>query len=296
MPVAVSPQPLSGNNLRSQYRIALRTRNKLLSAGTRDSRVILDISRSQFFLPTFLAPICVTCNQLTRSGCEVSVKEPPSYPIKSYLNQIKFPLGTEKPGEEYDNQIPLCLMNTELEDGVVEIISGELTKLLKKCLTSMKQEHGIEWIKYPITEIIDNVDDHSNCNYGAVIVQNYPTKEFLDICIADDGISIPGSYDTYDVSYDDDLDAIQKAMVEGISTKPNTGHLRGFGLRTTVEMVCDGLSGEVFLSSRNATISRIRNRDSSEICHDMDWSGTVFAARLHPPDDDFHYLDYVSPT
>lgn len=140
---------------------------------------------------------------------------------------------------------------------------------------------------YPVSEIIDNVSEHSNCDVGFVMVQNYPNKECIDLCISDNGISIPGNYEDYGIDFTADADAVQKAL-QGLSTK---GEGRGYGLRTTSNLVCEGLGGFVLLSSREGTVYRQQDRVST-FSSDL-WDGTTFIARLYPPSAGFDLYEYL---
>lgn len=291
----ITPTNLSGDDLQRHYNIALNVRERMVEAAESGHDIHLDLSNARWFTPTFLVPLCVVYNRLNNGSTNVRVTPPSQYDVQTYLGQISFPGGTVEPASTYDNQIPLCLMNTDIDKGVIEVIGDEISKLLKKQFADVDPSGGIEWIKFPISEMIDNVDYHSSCDYGAVLVQNYPSKEFLDICIADDGISIPGNFDRFAVEYDDAVDALIKAAKEGKSTRPDAGHDRGYGLRATISLICDGLEGQIILSSKDATLSRESDSDLEELAQDRRWPGTMFAARLFPPDEDFHYLDYMTP-
>lgn len=290
--VRVEVGKLTGDSIVAHFRTAQQTRNRLLEVAEDHDSIVLDLSAAEWFTPTFLTPISVTYNQLTENGTKINIQYP-DYGTTSYLEQIRFPSGTAEPSENYKNHLPLCLMNTGLDEDVIEIVGSKVRELLTERFYSDYEK--IHWIHYPISEVIDNVDYHSGCDFGALLVQHYPKKEALDICIADDGVSIPGSYDDYGIEFEDDETAIRMAAEEGVSTRPETGLERGYGLRTTVEMICDGLNGQVMLSSRQATIFRNRNAASKTILSDFRWSGTVFAARLNMPEEEFNYLDYMTP-
>lgn len=291
----VAPKGLDGDDLVKHLQIGLTTVEKLRSKASRTDSVTLDLSNANWFAPTFLTPVSVAYNQLQNNGYDVSVKYPHYAPVKRYLRMIDFPGGTPEPPEHYTNTLPLCLMNTKRDEDAVDIVSEKMGKLIKNQFLSDKDIDQVAWLKYPFGETIDNVDTHSGCDYGALLLQNYPSKSFFDFCIADDGITIPGNYEEHDIPFRTDHEANRMAMEEGISTRQNDDYSRGFGLRTTVEMVCDGLNGEVLLSSRESTLSRRQNNKIKRKAKDRSWNGTIFAARLHPPSDDFSYMEYLMP-
>lgn len=89
-------------------------------------------------------------------------------------------------------------------------------------------------LKYMIGETIDNITEHSDTDRGFIVAQAYPTKGYLDICIADRGITLLGSYrKLQDNETDGDLEAIQAAN-RGISSKnlPEAEN-RGYGIYTS---------------------------------------------------------------
>jgi hypothetical protein len=281
---------LDNGSLLSQYRTALCTRDAMFNC--EENEMLLDLSSAEWFAPTFLTPISVAYNRLVSDGKDIQIQYPRQQGAKAYLDQIHFPEGVAEPTDKHDNHLPLCLMNTDSNRDVVEIVGRKIRELVRKQFSSLSKS-GVMWITYPLNEIIDNVDYHSQCDFGALLIQRYPSKEQIDICIADDGISIPGSFDTYDVDYDSDEDAVRQALQEGISTRRDTGYERGYGLRTTAEMVCDGINGQIMLSSREATLYRDGHSGPHCRLNDNHWNGTVFTARLNVPDDDFDYKDYI---
>jgi hypothetical protein len=288
------PRGLINDSLLSQYQSALEIAQDLPDVADLSEEVIIDLRGADWFTPTFLVPISVLYNQARDAGVEFQIRFPFDYQVRSYLEQIGFPEGAPRPPERYKNHLPLCSVNTELEEDTFEIVSKKLRNLIKQFLGERNLE-GINWLTYPIGEIIDNSDQHSNCDFGSLLIQYYPTKEALDVCIVDDGISIPANFERYGIDFDSDEEAVRMAMVEGRSTRPDAGHERGYGLRTTVEMICDGLNGKVLLSSRGATLFRSSNNGVDARLGDYQWDGTVFAARLYPPTEEFDYLPYVTP-
>jgi len=291
----VVPRGLDGDDLINHLRIGLDTKEELRNEAKRNRSVVLDLSNANWFAPTFLTPVSVVYNQLVDEGCDISIDYPNDYQVKSYLNMIDFPEGTPDPPDHYKNTLPLCSMNTNRDADAVDIVSEKMGKLIKNQFLSSTDVDQVMWLKYPFSETIDNVDTHSKCDHGALLIQNYPSKNFFDFCIADDGISIPGNFEQHDIGFPSDDEANRMAMEDGYSTRQTDDGRRGFGLRTTVEMVCDGLKGEVLLSSRGSTLSRDKNNKIKRKIKKQSWDGTIFAARLHPPSDDFSYMEYLMP-
>src|SRR5690606_7312462 len=71
----------------------------------------------------------------------------------------------------------------------------------------------ISVIKYVISEAIDNIVEHADICNGWFMVQNYPQKGYLDICIADNGLGILGSYMKVGITdINNDTVAIKRAI------------------------------------------------------------------------------------
>lgn len=199
-------------------------------------------------------------------------------------------MGSTNPTNTHQNDLPLCRLNTRSGPASVERVGSKMTDLLTKALADSVE--SISAIRYPVNELVDNVDQHSRCANGALLVQNYPNKPFIDICVADDGIGILGSYEENDKAVDDDEEALRRAL-EGDSTK-STGGDRGYGIKTTTEMVCDGLGGEILFASGEAAVHKRGSEAYDSFGTPADWPGTVFMARPKRPDETFNYMNYVS--
>ncbi len=118
-----------------------------------------------------------------------------------------------------------------------------------------------------------------------------------DICIADTGGTILGSYacNPRTAGIESDIEAVQSALY-GISAKnlPEAEN-HGFGLRTTVRMLTAGLSGEYLLASGDALFAASGNAVKFvEIPFGVRFHGTVIAFRIPKIVDDFDYMKYES--
>lgn len=279
---------LTGDTITHQYKLACDVHQQLKDS-SQSENVTLDLSNAKFTIPAFLSPVAVSLRSLQSSGTNVNVKS--SGDTGRYIQEIGFPEGQVRPTKSHDTALPLCLLNTDTDEDAVEIVGSKIYDLLSSHLPG--QPTGvIEGIQVTISEIIDNVDQHSLCKQGTLLVQYYPHKDSLDICVADNGLSIPGSYDRYDIEFEDDYDALEKAL-SGVSTKKESGFERGFGLQTATKIVCDGLNGTILLSSGEASLLKKRSGDPSSVLRTYSWPGTVFAARLNLPDEKFTWSKYV---
>jgi len=145
-----------------------------------------------------------------------------------------------------------------------------------------------------LSEITDNVSEHSNAESDYIIAQNYPNMKYVDICIGDDGITLLGSYlKTPEKGITTDLDAIQAAN-EGISTKMRpTAENRGYGIRTTKRMIVDGMGGQyVMMSGGAAYIKTVNGERLGQMDKSSRINGTIVAMRV-PYWNKFDFYSFV---
>lgn len=281
----VRPDTLpASDSLEQQFGSACEIRERLAQASSEN--VTVDISDGEWFTPGFLAPAAVAY-QRNNQNCD-RFHLPPDK--ERYLSHIDFPDGSSDPEKTHKNDLPLCQLNTSGEASTIERLESKIGKLLVKNFGG-SFDGTVSAIRYPMSELIDNVDQHSRCENGALLVQNYPSKSFVEICVADDGMGIPGNYDRHGIEFDDHGDALQKALT-GLSTKSDGGQ-RGYGIRTTTEIVCEGLEGEILLASGNAAVHKRGEQPCRVVDLPTEWPGTAFIARPKQPDASFNYIQYV---
>jgi hypothetical protein len=149
-------------------------------------------------------------------------------------------------------------------------------------------------ISYLIGESMDNIVDHAGVDNGWIMVQNYPQKCFLDICILDTGIGIRGSYvnNSFHEVINDEI-ALRQA-IRGQSTK-QIAETRGYGINSSRRMLVEGISGKYFLFSGEAFyIYTSELEQITPLKRLKGWNGTMLALRV-PRDipGDFNYISYV---
>lgn len=115
-------------------------------------------------------------------------------------------------------------------------------------------------LNYLISEFCDNLIDHSKSENGYISFQYYKQNKYLDLCICDAGQGFLKSYLNYSGNKEfdhisSDIEAIE-AVLEGNSTKQTKE--RGFGVRTSINLIVNGLGGNVVLGSGSAISSNIK--------------------------------------
>ena len=140
-------------------------------------------------------------------------------------------------------------------------------------------------LRHIISELANNVYDHAR--FENIGLQSYiysklhPNDEKLEICIVDDGLSIPGLFERCNVDFQDDCHAIEQA-IGTFSTVSDTFFERGNGLRTIVRLVGEGNGGEILIVSRKAVL-HISGESYAYYLLDEEhkFNGTLVAIRLN---------------
>jgi anti-sigma regulatory factor (Ser/Thr protein kinase) len=157
------------------------------------------------------------------------------------------------------------------------------------------QSNVANGFKYMIDETLDNITEHSESDRGYIFAQAYPTKGFLDVCIADRGVSLLGSYEKLpDNEILSDMEAI-KAANRGLSSKnlPDAEN-RGFGIRTSKQMLIHGLGGQYLMISGSSLYLKSCNLDTFySMPHGLRWNGTIVALRIPYHSSSFNYINYI---
>ena len=146
------------------------------------------------------------------------------------------------------------------------------------------------------------MNEHSKGKYGYIFAQYLKKEGSIDLVIADDGITIYGSYINSGKYLDeigtDEAKALKMAT-EGKSTKnmPDAEN-RGYGISSSKEMLVDGLKGSFFILSGGAFHRHDANENISvKLPPVVNWNGTIILMRIPinvPNDFDYNkYLNHI---
>ena len=131
------------------------------------------------------------------------------------------------------------------EDNSFEVTNELLNEL-------MIPEENLNIMKFIFYELTVNVYDHSEFN-EACISGRFNNGEY-DFIVKDDGISIIDSFRNANYHFENECDALIKA-VNGLSTKNDLGYIeRGTGLNNTSNIVVNGFEGEILIISGHAAL------------------------------------------
>lgn len=274
----------------------------LLTEQTENNDVVVwDFSETSFFHPFFLFPFAIyksKCNNIQCSGIIEYMRRYLEYVKFFDMLTIKDDTDLNSALKEYLNKsyIPICRFSrwNKNIDSMQTIIQRVIEK--QKALDSRLKTP----ISYLISELICNIDQHSESNYGYIYTQYLRRENCLDICIADDGITIYGSY----VKTNKLLDKIDgneaealKCANEGYSTKdlPDAEN-RGFGISSTKSMIVEGLGGAFFMLSGGAfhRHDAFGGSDYVKLPDSINWDGTIILMRIPLSiSKDFDYMKYI---
>jgi len=269
--------------------------------GAEDEEIIWDFSNVRLLNPFFLLPLWLykqSCGK-TITYCNMSSS------LDNYLGVIHFENGfdTEKCDDlesslnsyRFKRYIPITIFPSGMDKvefkSKVESIVGKILKNQLKLKGDL-----FEAVTYLISEACDNITEHSHSDFGYIFAQYYKDKEYIDICIADRGITVLGSYTNLGMEeIKTDVDALKNACV-GVSTKNLAeAENRGYGIITSKEMLTVGLNGGYFLFSGGAFYRKTQNGESYvSLPENIRWDGTIVLLRIpYSQNLEFKYLNYL---
>ena len=263
-----------------------------------DQEVTIDFSDTRFISPVFALSLIV---YLTRCGKQIAFTN-----VSDYLERIGLGNGGIKPDtmrqteflaelEKYTSKtyIPIIDFAAGRNSDAKEVVSSIVENMIIQQLNI--QSNVANGFKYMIDETLDNITEHSESDRGYIFAQAYPTKGFLDVCIADRGVSLLGSYEKLpDNEILSDMEAI-KAANRGLSSKnlPDAEN-RGFGIRTSKQMLIHGLGGQYLMISGCSLYLKSCNLDTFySMPHGLRWNGTIVALRIPYHSASFNYINYI---
>ena len=259
----------------------------------------MDFDKVGFVNPFFLLPLQVYLKNCKK---KITVKNESSYICTAcFFNREVFPEKIQEGLEEFfmpyrnKSYIPI----TSFPNDVSQIdFKNKILEAAENLIVSRLRitPNILSGIKYLISESIDNISEHSESERGYIFMQYYRNQHYLDVCIADSGITILGSYKKLKTNnIKTDAEALIAAQ-NGLSSKnlPNAEN-RGYGISTSREMLVKGLEGHYFILSGNAFyIYSTIGYNYAQLPQKMRWQGTIVALRIpYNENPEFSILKYV---
>ncbi len=268
---------------------------------TNCDKVIWDFGECSFLHPFFLAPLGIYKKQC---GKEITL-ENVSPNLRSYFNSVSFevPKGITSVKEledlridyQHKSYIPICsVANHETNLDKVQTVIQSIIEQQSDADTRIKTP-----LSYFLGELFCNIEQHSDSKIAYVFAQTLPKDGLINLCIADEGITIYGSYvktgrylETIGNSHALALDLAK----DGHSTKdlPETEN-RGYGISSTRKMLVEGLGGSFFIYSGKAFYRHTRQEERTvELPDVFNWKGTIIFMKVPTTvPKEFDYTKYI---
>lgn len=188
--------------------------------------------------------------------------------------------------------IPICSFSAD---------DDHIQQTLQKLIQKQSKADGIATpLSYILGELICNIAQHAEVDNVFSFSEYTDNDDTLNVCIADNGIGIFGSYIKTNKYLsevgDNDADALKIAN-EGYSTKNlPTAENRGFGIYTSRNMLVKGLHGAFYMMSGSALqISEFGKLDRFlELPANVEWQGTLIFLKIPcKSQPNFVYTDYL---
>lgn len=194
--------------------------------------------------------------------------------------------------EFYEKQNILKRKNLKIEElNPIKDNSTQATNQIISDLNIPKSKQNI--LKFICYEMTGNIYDHSKFSKACILGEK--NNEKYDLIFIDNGISIIDSFKNANFTFENDCDALLKA-INGLSTKNELGFIeRGTGLNNTINIVINGFKGEILLISGGA-LMYLNNDEIIPKKIPKDWSnGTIVYIRmkLNSEIDMYNYLKYI---
>lgn len=179
--------------------------------------------------------------------------------------------------------LPLMISeNVKLEsENIKEIDSKfdnsiEITNNLLENLNVPK--HNVNSMKFIFYELISNIHDHSEFKEAYLMGESIENN--FEFTFLDNGITIPQSFKNNNFEFEDDCDAILKAM-NGLSTKNELGYIeRGTGLNNCINIIKNGFEGSILLVSGYGLIHITPKIIESAILNEKYINGTMISIKM----------------
>lgn len=173
---------------------------------------------------------------------------------------------------------------------------------LSKYMENLESEYGSYFaLRVIISEIANNIFDHSREDneeiQSYILSKVYDEDNKLDICLVDDGLSIPGLFEKVNVDFESDAHAIEKA-ISVFSTVSESQFERGNGFWTVIRLVAEGNGGEILIVSRFGCLHICGEHYKYYLLHNQHkFIGTLVSVRLNKYEiqDIYDLIDFYKP-
>jgi hypothetical protein len=248
------------------------------------NNITFDLRNLHFINPFLLAPFTATCLYMVEQkiGRIRRIVYPQDRSLRRYLERMDFhkllKLSSIENITRHNASDKICELMQLSSKEECSIATQKVIKIVRR--QTRLNEDIISIMNFIITEIVENVFDHSgSCINGVMCAQYYPTKSEIKICIADCGIGILKSLlkNKLNVSK---CASIKDALKLAVS-KHGTGtdsFYRGEGLFTVTKILekCDG-----FFCLYSGNGAYVKKSNIERIREVPLWGGTIVVMAIN---------------
>lgn len=220
---------------------------------TLPSKVIFDFGNLRFVRPCGVVFLSNVTKFLERNGCAVSFEKMDitNEAIRFLDDSLFFQQHIGKKLDERSKPRKTTrrlveVLHTESHDWT----RNTFIPWLSEC--AQIEAHDLSELATCLSELFNNIDDHTELDVGSVFAQWYPKEERVIVAVADFGVGIPVTVARVCEGLTDN-EAIEKAF-ELEFTARSTPRNRGIGLHFLLENVVKNLSGRLEVNSANGSV------------------------------------------
>jgi len=276
-----------GDDLLKHIEESLKIIEQIEKSFNKREKIELDLSEINWVLPCSAILIGGKLMELISKGAEVSYNPPKNTKVKEWLSNIGFPIGKKEDGDTF-----VSLKHFPNNPENKKLVNEQANSLLKSMENKIPNTFGSSVI-YILGELADNIDDHSNFTFASLMAQYYPRKEYLDLAVLDNGITIPFNFEKNNIPLNKDSGAILKALSGEVTTKKNE-KMRAYGLKSCRDISLNEIKGELHLVSRRGAV--ILKENQKPIVYDftdIHLNGTLIYFRLPTPKTKLNIYPYL---
>jgi hypothetical protein len=225
--------------------------NMISSRGYQD--VVLDFSRTEFTHAPAFVPIVTDCQRYRTLGVDFEIILPEAESLRRLFinsNWAHFLDPDNFQPSSYSGHVHLPIVQFKSPEDQFRSVDLMMQKLLAS-ITEFNRDHfkAIEW---SLNEITDNVLVHSHSTFGGFVqLTALKQRKRVEFVVSDAGIGIPASLKQSAMSITSDVDAVARAIEQGVTRDISVG--QGNGLYGSYQIAVNS-GGSFNLSSGNATL------------------------------------------
>jgi len=217
--------------------------------------VVLDLSRLKKGYPNGFIPLITLCERYRKKdGVDFEFIWPEDDSLRRLLDNHNWIYYLSGSGNISDSFRSLSRFSDD-DANLNDVIDRKIKQLLGEVEFADGVAESFEWA---LSEIAGNVLSHAEMDHGWLQVDFHRTSRHLVVAVADGGRGIPNTIQKRFPERTRDVDALEFALQEGVTSKPDFG--QGKGLTGTLQIVSANRQGFMAIHSQHATFEFKENR------------------------------------